>query len=154
MLIYFIKFTFLLIVFALIYKINLEASTNLIFKRFFLLSSITVSILLPLISFNFKVETNVVIETKQKVFQQIPVLYQDIIVSNSTISYNYLLMAYISVALVFLFVFIKNLIHILLLKYQAKKVLTKFGKIAIHPNIVAPFTFYDTIFVNINDWKN
>src|SRR5690606_21880469 len=45
-------------------------------------------------------------------------------------------------------------IHILLLKYQAKKVLTKFGKIAIHPNIVAPFTFYDTIFVNINDWKN
>ena len=72
MVLYFIKSTFLLLVFFLIYKWNLENKKALRFRRFYLLISLVLALSIPLLKFQFAVTQNVVAETKQMVLEQIP----------------------------------------------------------------------------------
>jgi len=72
MVLYFIKSTFLLLIFCLIYKWNLENKKSLQFIRYYLLTSIFFALVVPLFSFQFLVPQNKIVETKEYIFDQLP----------------------------------------------------------------------------------
>lgn len=71
MILYFIKSTFLLLIFFSIYRFSLQDKKSLQFNRFYLLIALVLGLVLPLFNFSFFVESNPIIETKEVVFQQI-----------------------------------------------------------------------------------
>lgn len=154
MVLYFIKSTFLLLVFFLIYKWNLENKKALRFRRFYLLISLVLALSIPLLKFQFAVTQNVVAETKQMVLEQIPDLIplQEISVETKE-NISVALVLYLMVCSIFLIRFGYNINKILKLKRTGKTINSKFGPIITHPQIKTPFTFLNCIYVNKEIWK-
>src|SRR5690554_7611044 len=71
MIIYFIKSTFLCLVFFLIYKGMLEKKKSSKFKRFYLLVAMSIGLSFPLFKVQFLVEQNIITKTKQKILKKI-----------------------------------------------------------------------------------
>src|SRR5690606_41605453 len=71
MMLYFIKSTFLLLIFCLIFKWNLESKKSLQFIRYYLLASIVFALAVPLFDFQFLVPHNKIVETKEYIFYQL-----------------------------------------------------------------------------------
>ena len=154
MIIYLIKSTFLLLIFAAIYKVSLDKKKALKFKRFFLLFSVCFALLFPLINFQYQVESNPIIETKGKVIEQMPVLLIETFENEPTTDFNYIKIAYLIITAFFILNFLKNIIYLWKLKRKSTHISTQFGTIALHAKVKSPFSFYNTIFVNFNDWQN
>src|SRR5690606_20215265 len=154
MVLYFIKSTFLLLVFFLIYKWNLENKKALRFRRFYLLISLVLALSIPLLKFQFAVTQNVVAETKQMVLEQIPDLIplQEISVETKE-NISVALVLYLMVCLILLIRCVYNINKILKLKRTGKTINSKFGPIITHPQIKKPFTFLNRIYVNKETWK-
>lgn len=154
MVLYFIKSTFLLLIFFLIYKWNLENKKALRFRRFYLLISLVLALSIPLLKFQFAVTQNVVAETKQMVLEQIPDLIplQEISVETKE-NISVALVLYLMVCSIFLIRFGYNINKILKLKRTGKTINSKFGPIITHRQIKTPFTFLNCIYVNKENWK-
>src|SRR5690554_1718109 len=71
MIIYFIKSTFLCLVFFLIYKGMLEKKKSSKFKRFYLLVAMSIGLSFPLFKVQFLVEQNIITDTKQIIVEEI-----------------------------------------------------------------------------------
>lgn len=154
MVIYFLKSTFLLLVFCLIFKWNLENKKSLQFIRFYLLASIVFALVVPLINFQFLVRQSTIVGTKEYIFNQLPDLP---LLINSTIpeqNISIVLMVYVFICAVFLIRFLYNLIKILQLNKSGAKVETSFGNLIVSSKVNAPFTFYNWIYVNKAEWEN
>jgi len=153
MVLYFIKSTFLLLIFCLIFKWNLENKKSLQFIRYYLLTSIVFALVVPLFSFQFLVPQNKIVETKDYIFNQlpsIPVAINSIPEKNISI----LTVLYVFVSSVFLMRFLYNLIKILRIKRSGKKVNTSFGNLIVSSKVTSPFTFCNYIYVNKTEWVN
>ena len=153
MVLYFIKSTFLLLIFCLIYKWNLENKKSLQFIRYYLLISIVFALVVPLFSFQFLVPQNKIVETKEYIFDQLPSIPVTI---NSIPEKHISILAviYLFVSSVFLIRFLYNLFKILRIKASGKKVNTSFGNLIVSSKVTSPFTFCNCIYVNKTEWEN
>lgn len=154
MVLYFLKSTFLLLVFCLIFKWNLENKKSLQFIRYYLLSSVVFALVLPLFNFQFLVPQNRIVETKEYIFNQLPNIPMIIVDSVPRNNISILTIIYVLVSGVFLIRFLYNLFKILHIKKSGKKVSTSFGNIIISNKVTSPFTFYNYIYINETEWKN
>ncbi len=154
MVLYFIKSTFLLLIFCLIYKWNLENKKSLQFIRYYLLASIAFALVVPLFNFQFLVPQNKIVETKEYIFDQLPNIPMIIVDSVPRNNISILTIIYVLVSGVFLIRFLYNLFKILHIKKSGKKVSTSFGNIIISNKVTSPFTFYNYIYINETEWKN
>ncbi len=154
MMLYFIKSTFLLLIFCLIFKWNLESKKSLQFIRYYLLASIVFALAVPLFDFQFLVPHNKIVETKEYIFDQLPNIPIIIVENVPEKGISILAMLYVFVSSVFLMRFLYNLFKILRIKKSGKKEHTSFGNLIISNKVIAPFTFYNTIYVSDVEWKS
>src|SRR5690606_15099163 len=126
----FIKSTFLLMIFCLIYKWNLENKKSLQFIRYYLLTSIVFALVVPLFSFQFLVPQSKIVETKEYIFNQLPSIPVTII-SIPEKNISILAVIYLFVSGVFLLRFLYNLLKILRIKKSGEKVNTSFGNLIV-----------------------
>ena len=154
MVLYFIKSTFLLLIFCLIYKWNLENKKSLQFIRYYLLTSIVFALVLPLFNFQFLVPQNKIVETKEYIFNQLPNIPVIIVDSVPENNISILTIIYVFVSGVFLIRFLYNLFKILQIKKSGKNVSTSFGKLIVSSKVASPFTFCNYIYVNKTDWES
>jgi len=154
MILYLIKSTFLLLIFCLIFKWNLENKKSLQFIRYFLLASIVFALVVPLINFQFLVPQNKIVETKEYLIDQlpsIPIVIENTVPEKST---SILLIIYVLISSVFLSRFIYNVCNILNIKNSGRKEYTSFGKLIISNKVTAPFTFCNYIYLNDLEWES
>lgn len=154
MVLYFIKSTFLLLIFCLIYKWNLENKKSLQFIRYYLLTSIFFALVVPLFSFQFLVPQNKIVETKEYIFDQLPDFPVTIINNVPQNNISTLTIIYVFVSGVFLIRFLYNLFKILQIKKSGKKISTSFGKLIVSNKVKSPFTFCNYIYVNKTEWES
>lgn len=154
MILYLLKSTFLLLIFSLIYKISLERKKNLKFNRYFLITSLFIALLFPLIDFQIQVETPIIVNTKQLVLEQLPALEITSIEKQTNLNFNYSKIAYIMITAVFMIKFLANLVYLIHLKRKSTILKSRFGIIALNHKIKSPFSFLNTIFVNQNHWQD
>lgn len=154
MVLYFIKSTFLLLIFYVIYKISLERNTSLHFKRYFLLISLGFALLFPLVNFQFQVDNNPILQTKETVLEQMPFFVIDAVKKESSLDFNYLKILYAIITSFFVVKFSSNLFYLWNLKRKSTSLKTSFGVITLNDKVKSPFTFIDTIFVNATNWQH
>lgn len=154
MILYFLKSTFLLLVFWSIFKISLERKKNLHFNRYFLIISLGIALLFPLLNFQIQVETPLIVNTKQLVLDQLPVLELKTIERQTELNFNYLKIAYLIITAVFMIKFITHLFYLIRLKRKSTVLKTQFGTLALNNKIKSPFSFLNTIFVSEAHWRN
>lgn len=154
MMLYFIKSTFLLLIFCLIYKWNLENKKSLQFIRYYLLTSIAFALVVPLFSFQFLVPQNKIVETKEYIFNQLPNIPVIIVDNVPESNISILTIIYVFVSGVFLIRFLYSLFNILKIKKSGRKEHTSFGNLIVSNNVTSPFTFCNYIYVNKTEWEN
>ena len=154
MVLYFIKSTFLLLIFCLIYKWNLENKKSLQFIRYYLLASIVFALAVPLFNFQFLVPQNKIVETKEYIFDQLPNIPVIIVDSVQENNISILTIIYVFVSGVFLIRFLYNLFKILQIKKSGKKVSTSFGNLIVSNKVTSPFTFCNYIYINDLEWES
>jgi len=94
----------------LLYLWDLENKKRLAFKRYYFFFSIIASLLLPLLSFEMKVEPNALVEIKQNVQHQVQTTIHQIQTTKEKWDFNYLKMGYVLISSLF---FLKFLVHLL-----------------------------------------
>lgn len=141
----------MLFIFCLIYKISLENKKSLPFKRFYLLISLVLAMVLPVVKFQFFVNENKVVQTKNFVVDQLSTIPVNI-VNKTNESISVFLIAYLIVCSLFLIRFCINLRKIYRIKQLGKINLTKYGKIISSSKVHSPFSFNNYIYVNTHDW--
>lgn len=154
MILYLLKSTFLLLIFSLIYKISLERKKNLKFNRYFLITSLFIALLFPLIDFQIQVETPIIVSTKQLVLEQLPALEITSIQKQTDLNFNYLKIVYLIITALFTVKFLTNLFCLIRLKSTSTILKNEFGNLAMNDKVKSPFSFLNTIFVNQNHWQN
>ena len=110
MIIYLIKSTFLLLVFCLIFKWNLENKKSLQFIRYYLLASIVFALVVPLFNFQFLVPQNKIVETKEYIIDQLPNISVVIVSNIPEKNVSILTIIYVFVSSVFLIRFLYSLL--------------------------------------------
>lgn len=154
MVLYFIKSTFLLLIFCLIFKWNLENRKSLQFIRHYLLASVVLALIVPLINFQFLVPQNKIVETKEYIFNHLPNIPVVIVNNIPEKNISILTIIYVFVSGIFLVRFLYNLFKILRIKKSGKKVSTSFGNLIVSNKVTSPFTFCNYIYVNKTEWEN
>lgn len=154
MVLYFLKSTFLLLIFCLIFKWNLENKKSLQFIRYYLLSSVVFALVVPLFNFQFLVPQNKIVETKEYIFNQLPDFPVTIINNVPEKNVSIVLMIYLLISSVFLIRFLYNVYKILQVKRSGKKEETSFGNLIVSNKVISPFTFYNCIYINEIEWEN
>ncbi|HLV52123.1 MAG TPA: M56 family metallopeptidase, partial [Flavobacterium sp.] len=159
MIIYFIKSTFLCLVFFLIYKGMLEKKKSSKFKRFYLLVAMSIGLSFPLFKVQFLVEQNIITDTKQIIVEEIS--HQEFIheyipgiALPETNQKPVLLVIYVLISGVFAFRFLRNIDKILVLKKKGTMIETPFGFLVLNDTVKSPFSFYDRIYLNKSQWVN
>ncbi len=156
-----IKSTISLLVLLLFYHLILEKEKMFHFNRYFLLVSLLFSLAVPFASF--------------KIHQDIPVLYNNVIpqqtitaenlpvqteVVNITAieETNYLLplvwLIYIVITLALSFRFIRNIYKITSKAKGAKVIIQKDARLVLLTEETLPYTFWNSIYINQNDYEN
>lgn len=155
MILYFIKSTFLLIVFFLIYRYSLQDKKSLKFNRFYLLVMFVLGLILPFLNFNFIVKSNQIIETKTIVFKQLedisnfdyfPIVEKQRLFSNIEILFSV-------IALLLLIRFVFRIYAIISLKNSGKKIENEFGLLILNTKVKSPFSFLSSIYLNLESWN-
>ncbi|SCY40660.1 BlaR1 peptidase M56 [Nonlabens sp. Hel1_33_55] len=145
-----------LFVLWLVYKLLLENTSWHQFKRFYLLTALVVSILIPML-----VVKTVVIPLysfqamPQQAFEQVsPVPMNVVAIDNSfTINWGLVLLAVYAIGfIVMLFRFIKNLYG---LRLKSIDQLDSFQdyRLILRPKVVVPHSFWNTIYVDIKEYQ-
>ena len=136
-------------VLLLIYHLLLENEKMHRFNRFYLLGAILLSFILPFISFN---------TTAPSVINTASVSLQELVIGNSSaqkeMTLNYAAIfwiVYIIVALVFLFRFIKNVLHFIVKVRVNQTLCYQNATLVLIQEKVLPHTFLNYIFVNRED---
>jgi len=142
MLIYILKFSACLSVFLAFYKLFLEKENMHLFKRFYLILSIIIALIIPLITFTEYVVSSLVDK---------PAIINDFAMNTNNYT-DYLTTILWSVyglgVLVFGVLFLKNLIQIIFKINQNTKVKSHHFTNVLLQNLVIPYTFFSYIFLN------
>jgi len=143
MLIYILNFSACLAIFIVFYKLFLEKENMHRFKRFYLLSSLMLSIAIPLITFTYYVDPTTT-ENFPKIIQDSNLQLED--------KTNYLTIILWSIygigVLIFGSLFFKNLIQIVFKINRNTKVKSQHFTNVLLQNLVIPHTFFNYIFLN------
>lgn len=158
MLLYIIKSTFFLATFYLLFKGFLEQRKSHFFKRYYLLAVIIISFTLPLISLSFQVTPNQITEAKDIFSKEIyapyfkPPLTQ---YSPAAPSFNFpvVKIAYWFICGLFAVQFLKRLIQLIFLRQTGQKIATKYGIVVLHSSVKTPFSFYNSMYLNTEEWN-
>jgi len=158
MILYFIKSTFLFLVFFFIYKGVLEKKKSSKFKRFYLLVATLVSLIFPLFQVQFLMQQNIITETKQIIIEEInsqELIYEfvpefTLPESNET---SLFVIIYVLISGGLAFRFLWHIDKILKLKRKGKQVKTAFGSLVLNAAVKTPFSFYDCIYLNDLQYK-
>lgn len=154
MILYLLKSSFLLLVLLLIYKWSLENKKSLQFNRFYLLFSLLLGFLLPLLNFSFKVESNTVLQAKEVIVEQLPAFIINIEEEDNDVGFMWYEIVYYSVTTLLFFKFIFHAFTFYRLKRTGTIVNSPFGQLVLNNNIKVPFSFYKYIYLNKNDWNS
>ncbi|MBA5792867.1 M56 family metallopeptidase [Flavobacterium sp. xlx-214] len=154
MILYLLKSSFLLLVLLLIYKWSLENKKSLQFNRFYLLFSLLLGFLLPLLNFSFKVESNTVLQAKEVIVEQLPAFIINIEEEDNDVGFMWYEIVYYSVTTLLFFKFIFHAFTFYRLKRTGTIVNSTFGQLVLNNNIKVPFSFYKYIYLNKNDWNS
>ena len=155
MFLYFIKSTFLLLIFLLIYRFNLQDKKSLHFNRFYLLITFVLGLIFPLLNFSFLVSAHPIIETKEVVFQHIEDFSdtQNFVIAENDYVLSTLEILFIIISSLFLLQFIFRVYMILRLKNTGKIIDNDFGNLVLHSKVKSPFSFLDSIYLNWESWE-
>jgi len=147
-LIYFLKVNIAIALFYLFYRLVFYNDTFWLTRRFYLVVSILLSVVYPLISFSGWLE-------KQEPMQVIMANYvqlNEITVTNAPVSYlnveNVLLAIYGLVSFILLIRMVVQLTSILRWRLKGKKQLLQGIEIIAVDSTITPFSFFNTIFIN------
>ncbi|UUV21868.1 M56 family metallopeptidase [Paenimyroides aestuarii] len=152
MVLYIFKSTFLLFIFWLIYKGSLENKKSLVFIRYYLLIAVFTALLIPMFQFTFFVTENSVVKTKEFVYESISELPVEI-TQHSAADLSVISLIYLLVCSVFLMKFVFNLLKINQLSKKGVLVNTIYGKVITNQKVTSPFSFFNCIYVNANEWN-
>lgn len=156
MILYFIKSTFLLLIFYSIYRFSLQDKKSLQFNRFYLLIALVLGLVLPLFNFSFFVESNSIIETKEIVFQQIegfsdfenfPMIQKESLFSNLEI-------LFIGIVFFLTIRFVFRVYLIVRLKKAGQQIKNEYGRLILHSKVKSPFSFLKSIYLNLESWNS
>lgn len=156
MILYFIKSTFLLLIFFSIYRFSLQDKKSLQFNRFYLLIALVLGLVLPLFNFSFFVESNSIIETKEIVFQQIegfsdfeyfPMIQKESLFSNLEI-------LFIGIVIFLTIRFVFRVYLIIRLKRSGQQIKNDYGRLILHSKVKSPFSFLKSIYLNLESWNS
>ncbi len=156
MILYFIKSTFLLLIFFSIYRFSLQDKKSLQFNRFYLLIALVLGLVLPLFNFSFFVESNSIIETKEIVFQQIegfsdfenfPMIQKESLFSNLEI-------LFIGIVFFLTIRFVFRVYLIVRLKKAGQQIKNEYGRLILHSKVKSPFSFLKSIYLNLESWNS
>ena len=156
MILYFIKSTFLLLIFFSIYRFSLHDKKSLQFNRFYLLIALVLGLVLPLFNFSFFVESNSIIETKEIVFQQIegfsdfenfPMIQKESLFSNLEI-------LFIGIVFFLTIRFVFRVYLIVRLKKAGQQIKNEYGRLILHSKVKSPFSFLKSIYLNLESWNS
>jgi beta-lactamase regulating signal transducer with metallopeptidase domain len=168
MIVYIFKSSLSLLILFGLYWFLLRKEKLLIFNRFFLVLSIAFSLIIPLITISVNFQTGLdpgkIITTFENNISDLNpsqnTIYQDLDqsisgvqpsrISNSTI----LLVLYISGVVLFLFRFLKNIYFMFHQIKLSEKINHAGHKIVLVDNQTNPYCFFNTIFVNKQDYLN
>lgn len=139
-------------VFILLYKIVLENDRMHKFKRFYLLTTLLLSFVIPFISIKVVEEKPVVVE---RFVEYIPVFTEAKSVANENPFDFWKLFYLISglVTLVLLARIMRNLITIIKTARDNPKTKYKESEVVLLPNSVSPYSFYKYIFISKSDFE-
>ncbi len=150
-----IKSTVSLTVFLALYILLLEKEKIHNFKRFYLLVSVVISIIIPFISFE-------IVKVVKSVRTTIPNNYQNtteplqsaITKQNVDYTSTILWILYGIISLALLFRFGKNIWNLYYKSYKNNTIAFKNAKLVLINDNILPHTFLNLIFVNSNDYNN
>lgn len=149
--VYLLKLTACLLLFLSFYKLILEKENMHVFKRFYLLASLILSICIPLITFTYYVEPS-----SQAVQLNDTILLNEATEQQSLIAIYlpYLLWSiYLGGVLLFGFKFVRNLYSLdRKIKYNPKKRTKQFTNVLLQDQ-VTPHTFFNYLFFNKNKFE-
>lgn len=151
MIVYLLKSTLCLSALLLVYYFLFERENMPVFKRFYLLSSLIFSYLIPFVTFEFQTKNTVV-----AVSQNLQTIILPAIEVNAEKNYSntILLSIYGIVTFIFLSRFIWNLLNIQKVKRNAEIINFQNAKLALVDAPILPHTFGSTIFVNKQSYLN
>lgn len=142
-----------MLLFILLYLWDLENKKRLTFKRYYLLFSIIAALLLPLLSFEMKVEPNAFVEIKQNVQHQVQTTIHQIQPTKEKWNFNYLKIGYVFISTLLFLKFIVHLLAFYQLRRKGKIIQTTFGKMVVHKTIKTPFSFGNIMYINEKEWN-
>ncbi len=130
------------------YHFFLEKEKMHRFNRFYLLGSVVVSFLIPL----FTIETIVIVPSE-------PEYIEEMLVSNGTTTnsfnyFDYLLYIWLIVTGILLIRFFKNLWNLVKIIRSNKKVRYKKATLVLVNDTISPYTFWNYIFINKEEFDN
>lgn len=147
MALYLLKFSGCLLIFLAFYKLVLEKENMHVFKRFFLLAALVLSISIPLVTFTQYIEPLPL--TFNEVSQDMLITNNPIEIETTTTYVPYIIWSiYIIGLLIFGFKFIRNLYRLnQKIKHNPKQRYYKFTHVLLK-DLIVPHTFFNYIFFN------
>ena len=145
---YLLKFSGCLLIFLTFYKLVLEKENMHVFKRFFLLAALVLSISIPLVTFTHYVEPSQL--TFSEISQDNMLIANNSIEIEATTNYlPYIIWSiYLIVVFIFGFKFIRNLYRLNhKIKHNPKQRYYKFTHVLLK-DLIVPHTFFNYIFFN------
>jgi len=147
MALYLLKFSGCLLIFLAFYKLVLEKENMHVFKRFFLLAALVLSISIPLVTFTHYVESSQL--TFSEVSQDVLIANNPIEIETTTNYVPYIIWSiYLIGVLIFGFKFIRNLYRLnRKIKHNPKQRYYEFTHVLLK-DLIVPHTFFNYIFFN------
>ncbi|TRX23992.1 M56 family metallopeptidase [Flavobacterium franklandianum] len=160
-----IKSTISLGLLLLAYHLLLEKEKMFHFNRFFLLASLVFSIVIPFLSFEVEQEIQVaydVIPTQAKIANALTFPIQPILtkvtnnrIEESPVYWNlFLWVIYATITLILFYRFARNIYSISTKANTAKTILYQNTKTVLLLEETLPYTFWNSIYINQNDFEN
>ena len=154
---YILKVILCSIVFILAYKLLLENAKMHVFNRFYLLSSLIVSFIIPAITFNLPSSIHPLTDS---ILLDSPIVEENtisqIVSPANTINYasQISLIVYIIIATILLFRFLVNLTKILSKTKSNQIIPFNNSKIVLLTETIAPHSFLNFLFIDSKDYSN
>lgn len=159
MIAFLLKLTISISVLYLIYKTLLAKENNLVFKRYFLLAGILLSVIISLVSINVISSTSdtanyLVVSQQIKEFGSFQSESNPVTEQKSFSVINILLGVYLLVSIILLFRYIINIVRLIRSGKQYSGYKFKGYKIKIVEQNISPFSFMNTLFISKRDYTN
>ncbi|MEM7550591.1 MAG: M56 family metallopeptidase [Bacteroidota bacterium] len=152
---YFLEFNIVLVLLGIIYMILFREEPNFRFRRFFILSSISLSILLPFISFKANSPFPIISQSISKSASELSfIVLQEIIITSEEVEFwnfpRVILGVYVLIVLFIIIRFLLGIINIIRIKRNSNSKITRFRPFWIIENdsINGTFTFFNYLFTN------